>query len=97
MEDYIAIAEDQLDQWRQTGQKDLLHRGLAVLTSQLQEQSQAQTRHNEIMTELKVHRERFEAIDKRFETMDKRFSQMSWTIGIGFTLIVSLMTLYNFL
>ena len=51
---------------------------------------------------------RFEAVDKRFaevredmnkrfETMDKRFSFTQWLIGFGITLIVVMMSLYQFL
>ncbi len=40
---------------------------------------------------------RFEAMDKRFEAMEKRFTQLQWTMGIGFTLIVSLITSLKFL
>ena len=43
---------------------------------------------------------RFESLDKRFEMlqryMDKRFSQMQWTMGLGFTMIVMLMGVFNF-
>ncbi len=44
--------------------------------------------------------ERFEQMDKRFDDLihyvDKRFVTMQWTIGIGFTVITVLMTVYNF-
>ena len=43
---------------------------------------------------------RFEAVDKRFDDlihqMDKRFSSLQWVIGLGFTLIVGLMAVFNF-
>ena len=43
---------------------------------------------------------RFVSLDKRFEMlqryMDKRFSQMQWTMGLGFTMIVMLMGVFNF-
>ncbi len=35
-------------------------------------------------------------VDKRFEQMDKRFATLQWTIGIGFTVVTVLMTVYNF-
>ena len=44
---------------------------------------------------------RFEQVDKRFEDlihhMDKRFSLIQWTMGIGFTMITVLMSVYQFL
>ncbi len=44
---------------------------------------------------------RFEQIDKRFDDLihyvDKRFATLQWTIGIGFTVITVLMTVYTFL
>ncbi len=39
---------------------------------------------------------RFESIDKRFEDMNSRFTSLQWTIGLGFTLIVGLMAVFNF-
>jgi hypothetical protein len=52
--------------------------------------------------------ERFEAVDKRFEAvdkrfddlihyMDKRFSFQQWLIGVGFLVLTTLMTVYQFL
>jgi hypothetical protein len=44
---------------------------------------------------------RFEQVDKRFEDlihhMDKRFSLIQWTMGIGFTMMTVLMSVYHFL
>ena len=40
---------------------------------------------------------RFEQVDKRFEQVDKRFSLIQWTMGIGFTMITVLMSVYQFL
>ena len=44
---------------------------------------------------------RFEQVDKRFEDlqhyMDKRFNQLTWMMGIGFTGLVTLITVFNFL
>jgi len=40
---------------------------------------------------------RFEQVDKRFEQVDKRFSLVQWTMGIGFTMMVVLMSVYQFL
>ncbi len=39
---------------------------------------------------------RFASIDKRFEDMNSRFTSLQWTIGLGFTLIVGLMAVFNF-
>jgi hypothetical protein len=39
---------------------------------------------------------RFEATDKRFEAMDKRFSLLQWFIGIGFSVLALLLTLFRF-
>lgn len=51
-----------------------------------------------------MHREmdrRFEHVDKRFEDMhrgmDRRFGLMQWSIGVGFTLLVVLMSVYEFI
>lgn len=55
--------------------------------------------------------QRFEAVDKRFEdlqrsmdrrfedmqkSMDRRFTMLQWFIGIGFSLLAVMMTLYRF-
>ena len=39
---------------------------------------------------------RFEAVEKRLETIEKRLAFMQWFIGVGFTLILLLITLSNF-
>ena len=52
--------------------------------------------------------QRFEAVDKRFEQIDKRFDDLihyvdkrfsvqQWMIGVGFLVITTLMTVYQFL
>ena len=45
--------------------------------------------------------QRFEQIDKRFDDLihyvDKRFSVQQWMIGVGFLVITTLMTVYQFL
>ena len=44
---------------------------------------------------------RFEQVDKRFDDlihyMDKRFSVTQWIIGLGFTLIVVMMSIFEFI
>ena len=39
---------------------------------------------------------RFMQVDKRFDDMNKRFSQLQWSIGLGFTVIATLMGILNF-
>lgn len=39
---------------------------------------------------------RFEQVDKRFDQIDKRFIFMQWVIGVGFSTIVVLMSLYRY-
>lgn len=50
--------------------------------------------------EIKAQNQKFDLlvnqIDKRFEQIDKRFSSMQWMMGVGFTILALLMTLYNF-
>ncbi|MFW5801600.1 MAG: hypothetical protein ACOCVC_06180 [Spirochaeta sp.] len=36
-------------------------------------------------------------MDKRFEAFDRRFVMLQWVIGLGFTAIAGLMTLFNYL
>jgi hypothetical protein len=36
-------------------------------------------------------------MDRRFESMDKRFTLLTWMIGLGFTVVVTIASLYNFL
>jgi len=40
---------------------------------------------------------RFESVDKRFESVDKRFAMVQWLMGIGFTMLAVLMSVYKFL
>jgi len=39
---------------------------------------------------------RFEAQDKRFEAIDRRFSFLQWFIGLGFSVLAILLTLFRF-
>ena len=36
-------------------------------------------------------------MDKRFEQVDKRLDQQKWVIGLGFTLVAALMSVFNFM
>ena len=36
-------------------------------------------------------------MDRRFEQVDKRFNLLQWLIGLGVTLIVALMSIYEFI
>ena len=40
---------------------------------------------------------RFRAVDERFESIEKRITFLEWFVGIGFTALVVLMSLYKFL
>lgn len=47
---------------------------------------------------------RFEAVDKRFEDMNnrfgdmnKRFSGLQWTMGLGFTILAVMITLFQYI
>ena len=40
---------------------------------------------------------RFEDVNRRFEASDRRHTATQWMIGIGFTTVTTLMTLYRFL
>ena len=39
---------------------------------------------------------RFEDVNKRFEDMNSRFNGMQWLIGVGFGLIATLVTIFEF-
>ncbi|MCK6380024.1 MAG: prominin family protein [Leptospiraceae bacterium] len=40
---------------------------------------------------------RFEAIDKRFEAVDKRFETMQWLLGLGFTFLTIIVTIFGYI
>ncbi len=40
---------------------------------------------------------RFEDVNKRFEDMNSRFNGMQWLIGVGFGLIATLVTIFEFI
>jgi len=40
---------------------------------------------------------RFEAVDKRFEVLERRMTFLQWSIGIGFTLMSTLIGLATYL
>jgi len=58
-------------------------------------------RFNQMITEVregfKRMDERFEAINKRFETVDKRFAMMFSFITIGFVVMATMMSVFQFL
>lgn len=35
-------------------------------------------------------------MDKRFEAVDKRFTTMQWVMGLGFTIVIALMSIFRF-
>jgi tetrahydromethanopterin S-methyltransferase subunit G len=35
-------------------------------------------------------------MDKRFEAVDKRFSSVQWAMGVGFTVVLAMMSVYQF-
>ena len=53
-----------------------------------------------IKNQVELTRMGFESMDKRFEDlqnyMDKRFSHQQWTMGIVFTLLAGLISVFNF-
>lgn len=133
MSDILPIVENQLENWRATGDPESLHRGFLLLTNTMERRDEAErrqqqldVRHQELIaesnllkTEIKsldkrfddtLHHmdKRFESMDKRFddtlhhmdkrfESMDRRFNQLTWMIGIGFTVVVTIASLYYFL
>ena len=38
---------------------------------------------------------RFEHVNRRFEDMDKRFTLLTWMIGLGFSVVVALSTIFK--
>ena len=40
---------------------------------------------------------RFEDVNKRFEDMNSRFNGMQWLIGVGFGLIATVVTIFEFI
>ncbi len=64
-------------------QRELMQQGFAVMDKRFEDL---------------IHQidKRFEQVDGRFAQIDRRFSTVQWTIGIGFTVITVLMSLYNF-
>ena len=40
---------------------------------------------------------RFEDVNKRFEDMNSRFNGMQWLIGVGFGMIATLVTIFEFI
>jgi hypothetical protein len=40
---------------------------------------------------------RFDDMNKRFEDMNKKFNLLTWLIGIGFTVVTVLITVFRFI
>ena len=52
---------------------------------------------NEIRREMHRMDERFEKIDERFERMEHRISMIFTFLGVGFTVLATLITLFQFI
>ena len=40
---------------------------------------------------------RFEAVDRRFDDMHESFKRTQWLIGLGFALVIAVVTVFGFL
>jgi hypothetical protein len=40
---------------------------------------------------------RFDDMNKRFEDMNKKFNLLTWLIGVGFTVVTVLITVFRFI
>jgi ABC-type phosphate transport system auxiliary subunit len=108
MSDILPIVENQLEAWRSTGDRESLHQGMAMLTSAMERRDEAEkrqqkldARHQELLAESNILKTELQAVHKRFDDtlhhMDKRFNVLTWMIGLGFTVVVTIASLYNFL
>ena len=100
---------DELGPWRVGG--PLYERAVRVgedLSAQLGELREQRVELKTQRVELKAQRElmvahldaintRFDDVNARFEASDRRHSATQWLIGVGFTALTTLMTLYRFL
>lgn len=104
MESIQQLLEEELSDAVEVKNPQSAHRFILLLT----ENSVARHEYSDMVagvrSDLKdiitVMRERFEAVDKRFEymqaSMDKRFSSLQWTMGLGFTILVILISVFNY-
>ena len=44
----------------------------------------------------KIMNERFISFEKRFEAIDKRFETMQWLLGLGFTFLTIIVTIFGY-
>ena len=45
----------------------------------------------------KIMNERFISFEKRFEAIDKRFETMQWLLGLGFTFLTIIVTIFGYI
>ena len=112
MESFAEILEDELTEAVEVKNPKSLHRYILLLTQNLIDRTQLRQENSSISSDLKeittIMRERFEAVDKRFESvdkrfedmqhhMDKRFSTLQWFMGISFTMLAILFTIFQYI
>ncbi len=75
---------------------ELLLRVVRIEETLVQQQQSLELLLHQIDKRFEQVDKRFEQVDKRFEQVDKRFAMLQWFLGLGFTVLATLMSLYNF-
>ena len=112
MNNLAEIIESEFIEAVNVKNKDSLHRLINILINNISERQDTEKKYQELKADIRDLQtsnklileqmdKRFEQVDKRFEEnqhyMDKRFSSLQWFMGIGFTLLVVLMSIYKFI
>ena len=85
-----------------------LHRGIYLLLSSTVPREEHAREHNGLKSSIELIAlrmeegfkrmdERFAAVDDRFEAIDKRFNRQTAMMSIGFLVVTTLITIYQFL
>lgn len=108
MADFAHILEEELKEAVEVKNRKSLHRYIMLLTENITRKEENRMEHTEFQQELiKIDgrfnqlitevREGFKRVDQRFESFDKRFSMMFSFITIGFVVLATMMSVFQFL
>jgi hypothetical protein len=108
MKSIVSILEQELEGAVDIKDKDFLHRYIVLMAENFAQKDEYMTDTGSMRSDIQILAEtmkqnfervdkRFEAVDKRFDDMNKRFTMMFSFVTIGFVVLSTLVTVYQFL
>ncbi len=101
MESLADILEQELEEAVEVKNKRSLHRYITILTENLARQDRNEKEHSEFREAILCidtrMEEGFKRMDERFASVDKRFDMMFRFMSLGFVILATMMSVYQFL